>query len=210
MKKIFALLAAAIASVALGLAMPAMAQKADAPKDTKSTKAEAPKDAKSDAKKEADRRRKQEAADKELADKTAEYRAKANTFAKDVNAKEIELDRLHKQRETATRGDDRARRIALRRRRIRRRDIDRALGGPRPEWRAARGAARIDHPRAGLRQRRRGGRGHDEPRRCRLGRAHRRRLAVNSTARRPAAWAARVLRDAPNGAPQHEVGWWMA
>ena len=56
MKKIFALLAAAIASAALGLAMPAMAQKADAPKDTKSTKAEAPKDAKSDAKKESDKK----------------------------------------------------------------------------------------------------------------------------------------------------------
>jgi monoamine oxidase len=67
-----------------------------------------------EAKKEADRRRKQEAADKEVADKTAEYRGKADNFAKKVSQAEIELDRLHKERETANREDlELAKRVEL-------------------------------------------------------------------------------------------------
>lgn len=67
-----------------------------------------------EAKKEADRRRKQEAADKEVRDKTAEYRGKADDFAKKVNQAEIELDRLHKQRETANHEDlELAKRVEL-------------------------------------------------------------------------------------------------
>lgn len=56
-------------------------------------------------KKEEERRAKQEAADKEVRDRTAEYKAKADGFAKKANELEVELDRLHKQKEQASRDD---------------------------------------------------------------------------------------------------------
>jgi hypothetical protein len=65
-------------------------------------------------KKEDERRRKQAAADKEVRDKTDEYRAKADTAQKDVNKLEIELDRLHKQKEQLSRDDfDLAKQVEL-------------------------------------------------------------------------------------------------
>jgi len=79
----------------------------------------------------------------------------------------------------AARADARARRVAVRRRRSRRRDINRPLGGAGADRCSARRPARIDDRRAGLGERRRVDRRHDEPRRCRLGRAHCRRVAVN-------------------------------
>ncbi len=50
-------------------------------------------------KKEAERRRKQEAADKEVRDATAQYRAEADKLAKEAGQLEIELDRLHKEKD---------------------------------------------------------------------------------------------------------------
>ncbi len=65
-------------------------------------------------KKEEDRQRKQDAADKEVSDKTAEYRAKADAAQKQVNALELELDRLHKNKEQASRDDfDTAKQVEL-------------------------------------------------------------------------------------------------
>jgi hypothetical protein len=54
-------------------------------------------------KKEADRRRKQEAADQDVRDRTAKARAEGDTFAKTVSQEEVELDRLHKQRDQLSR-----------------------------------------------------------------------------------------------------------
>jgi hypothetical protein len=67
-----------------------------------------------DRKKEEERRRRQEAADKEVRDKTAEYRGKADTAAKQVNQAELELDRLHKLKEQTSREDfDLAKQVEL-------------------------------------------------------------------------------------------------
>jgi hypothetical protein len=67
-----------------------------------------------DQKKEEDRRRKQAIADKEVRDKTNDYRSKADASQKQVNQLEIELDRLHKDKEKASREDfDLAKQVEL-------------------------------------------------------------------------------------------------
>ncbi len=54
-------------------------------------------------KKEDDKRAKQEADDKKVRDQTAEYVAKGEAAAKDVAAKELELDRLRKEKDKTSR-----------------------------------------------------------------------------------------------------------
>ena len=56
-------------------------------------------------KKEEERAAKQAAIDKDVADRTAEYKGKADGFNKQANQLEIELDTLHKQKEQASRDD---------------------------------------------------------------------------------------------------------
>lgn len=58
-----------------------------------------------DRKKEEDRRRKQAAIDKDIADETARFKAEGDKNAKDASNLEIELDRLHKQKDALGRED---------------------------------------------------------------------------------------------------------
>lgn len=65
-------------------------------------------------KKEDERRRKQEAADKEVRDQTAQYRAEADKLAKEASDLEIELDRLHKEKDQLSRAEfDLAKKVEL-------------------------------------------------------------------------------------------------
>lgn len=65
-------------------------------------------------KKEDERRKKQEAADKVVTDETAKYKGEADASAKKAGDLEIELDRLHKQRDQLTREDfDLAKQVEL-------------------------------------------------------------------------------------------------
>src|SRR5205085_559325 len=73
------------------------------------------------------------------------------------------------------------------------------MGGARPDWAAARPAARIDDRRAGRRKGRRHRRPHDEPGGFRSGGAHRRRLALIS----PPVWRRALMPLTPE--QQQEV-----
>ena len=56
-------------------------------------------------KKEEERRRKQEAIDKEVRDQTAQFKADSDKLAKQIADLQIQLDRLHKERDQLTRED---------------------------------------------------------------------------------------------------------
>lgn len=58
-----------------------------------------------DRKKEEDRKKKQAAIDKDIADETARFKSEADKSAKDASNLEIELDRLHKEKDALGRDD---------------------------------------------------------------------------------------------------------
>lgn len=67
-----------------------------------------------DRKKEEERRKKKEAIDKEIADDTNKYRTEADNSAHDASQLEIELDRLHKEKDQLGREDfDLAKKVEL-------------------------------------------------------------------------------------------------